>query len=554
MNVADIFLTLGIKGDTKSLEDAIKKVEELRKKTEALNKELKNSEKIKKESASTGKTRASKDPELAELKRATQFKIQEHKQARETLKTEKEAVKLKAESAKTEKQNTKLKAEFSKKEILENKEKDRQFDRATRIKEKEQKKEKKLITDGLKAEEKEKTKLEKEQKKREKDREKATKAFFNQIENGFSFIAKAFTGALVGGGIGGYVTSQASKQVSLAASLRQYNISPEQSQRYANVFREASYGQIGTKETDAFIANLAERIGRSKYNPAELLPFNMIGADPSKITDFDSAIKEIRSYAKNPNYKSENITALLGELGLPREFTPAFTKEFSDEQFNNAYTSAKILSNAEVGAAAKLNLEFAKLGNSFDVLQGKMLKEFAPALERVIKYIDNKLTPENAEKIADAATGIGAGYAITKAVKTAVKYGKGGVARLGVAAAGGYGLYQGLSYLADKNEKNFFPQKYKKRKEAEKKGTNYEADFGNFEVNDRLKMNPNYKYSQEDIAATMGQSVAPNVTTTVNINAGSVDKDTAPFIADEINRNVNRSLYDSKYPTLITPK
>jgi hypothetical protein len=105
-------------------------------------------------------------------------------------------------------------------------------------------------------------------------------------------------------------------------------------------------------------------------------------------------------------YKSENITALLGELGLPREFTPAFTKEFSDEQFKNAYDSAKILSDAEVNAAAQLNLEFAKLGNSFDVLQGKLLNEFAPAIDGIIKYIEGKLNFESAEK---ATKYIGAG-------------------------------------------------------------------------------------------------------------------------------------------------
>jgi hypothetical protein len=500
MNVGSLFLSLGIKGDTKSLEDAIRKVEELKKQTQELNKALKeaktNSNIGVSTSAATAKIKAPKESQV-----------------------------LREEAAVSS-----AKLRIAKNEL-----------------------------GFLDLKEKKETKEEREQKKREKSREKATKDFFNQVEGGFSFIAKAFTGGLLAGGVAGYVTSQASKQVSLAASLQQYGIDPEKSQRYANVFRRASGGQVGDAETNSFIANLSEQIGQGfTTNPAALAGFGILGIDPSQIKDFESLLKSIREVSKNPNYKESNLTSLLGQLGVPKEFAPAFGKNFSDEQFNDAYNNAKISTNEQVEAAKKLNVQFAELGKAFDVLQGALLEKFAPALIGIANKIEEKLTPENIETATDVAKGIGAGYIATKAAKTAMKYGKAGLGRLGAVGAGGLGLYQGLSYLAERNEELYFPQKNKKRKENQKKEKEeYVADFGNFEVSDRLKVDSNRVYSQDEIAAAIKQTqINPsnNVSITVNINAGSVDKNTAPFIANEINSNVNKSLYNSKYPTLSVPK
>lgn len=507
MNVGSLFLSLGIKGDTKSLEDAIKKVEELKKQTQELNKALKETKANSKLNVSTTgavstNTKAPKESQI--------------------LREEAAVSSAKLRIAKTE-------------------------------------------LGFLDLKEKKESKEEREQKKREKNREKATKDFFSQVESGFSFIAKAFTGGLLAGGIGGYVASQAASKVALSASLQQYGIDPEKSQRYANVFRTASNGQVGDLETNAFIANLADRISQGKHNPALLLPFNKIGVDPSRLKDFDSAIKEIRTYSKHPDYNPADITALLGELGLPREFAPAFGKGFSDEQFKNAYDSAKISTNAEVKSAAEVNLKISQFSKALDVLSGTILNRFQPDIEKFLDYIEAKLAPENVKEAAEIAKGIGAGYIATKAVETALKYGKAGLGRLGVVGAGGVALYEGLSYLSDENERLYFPEKYKKRmaaksrneKKEESKKSEYVADFGDFEVSDRLKTDPNRVYSQEDIAAVIERTrILPNnnVNTTVNINAGSVDKNTAPFIANEINSNINRSIYSSKYPTLTTPK
>lgn len=498
MNIGSLFLSLGIKGDTKSLEDAIKKVEELKKQTQELNKALKEAKTNSNIGVSTSSTRT---------------------------KTPKESQLLREEAA-----IGAAKLKIAKNEL-----------------------------GFLELKEKKETKEEREQKKREKSREKATKDFFNQVEGGFSFIAKAFTGGLLAGGIGGYVTSQASKQVSLAASLQQYGIDPEKSQRYANVFRKASGGQVGDVETNSFIANLSEQIAQGlTTNPEILSKFALLGIDPRSVKDFDSALKEIRDYSKSPNYNPSNLTSLLGQLGVPKEFAPAFGKNFSDEEFNDAYNNAKISTNEQVEAAKKLNIQFAELGKAFDVLQGALLEKFAPALIGIANKIEEKLTPENIETATDVVKGIGAGYIATKAAKTALKYGKAGLGRLGIVGAGGVGLYEGLSYLAERNEELYFPQRNKKKKENQKKEKEeYVADFGDFEVNDRLKVDPNRVYSQKEIdAAIKSTQIAPsnNVNTTVNINAGSIDKNTAPFIANEINSNVNKSLYNSKYPTLSVPK
>jgi len=494
MNIGSLLLSLGIKADTKSLDDAIAKVEELKKQTQELNKALKETKVNSKLNVSNSSTQST---------------------STKTPKTPKESQVLREEAAVSAAKLRIAKTELGFLDLKEKKE----------------------------------SKEEREQKKREKAREKATKDFFNQVESGFSFIAKAFTGGLLAGGVAGYITSQASKQVSLSASLQQYGIDPEKSQRYANVFRRASGGQVGVEETNAFIANLSDQIAKGLFtNPEILSKFALLGIDPRNVKDFDSALKEIRGASKNPNYDPAILTSLLGQLEVPKEFAPAFGKNFSDEEFRDSYDNAKILTNAQVEAAKELNIKFAELGNSFDVLQGVLLEKFAPAIIGIANKIEENLTPENIEEAAEVAKGIGAGYLVTKAAETALKYGKKGLGRLGVAGAGGYALYEGLSYLAEKNEKLLYPNKNKKEEE-------YVADFGNFEVNDRLKMNPEHQYSQEEIAAAIRQTtINPTVTTNVTINAGSVDKNTAPFIANEINSNVNRSIYNSKYPTLTSPR
>lgn len=509
MNIGSLFLSLGIKGDTKSLDDAIKKVETLKKQTQELNKALKETKANSKLDASSGAK----------------------------IKTPKESVVLREEAAVAKQKLSLAKTELG----------------------------------FVNLKEKAETKQDKEQKKREKDREKSTRDFFNQVDKGFSFIAKAFTGGLLAGGIGGYITSQAANKVSLSASLKQYGIDPEASQRYANVFRTASGGQVGDAETNNFIANLSEQIAQGlTTNPEILSKFALLGIDPRKVTNFDSALKEIREYSKSPNYNQANLTSLLGRLGVPKEFAPAFGKGFSDNEFNNAFNNANISTNAEVKAATDLNIKFSQLGKDLDVLSGKLLKEFAPAIDSIITTIQGKLTPENIEKAGDIATGLGAGYLATKAAKTAFKYGKAGLGRLGVVGAGGYGLYEGLSYLADENERLYFPAKYKarmKKEEADKvkdkKGL--VADFRDQPMADRFRGDSNYNYPQEDIDATLGinsgvKAADVNVNTTVNINAGSVDSNTAPYIARQINDGLNNTFnkvngfINSKYPTLSTPK
>lgn len=488
MNIGKLFLSLGIKSDTKSLDEAIRKVEQLKKQTQELNKALKETKANSKIGITSTSSGAAKSPKESQA-----------------LREEAAIGAAKLRIAKTELGFANLEEQTKKKQ-------------------------------------------DKEQKKREKDREKATKDFFNQVENGFSFIAKAFTGGLLAGGLGGYIVSQTSQQAALSASLRQYGIDPETSQRYANVFRRSSGGQLGVKETNAFIANIERSIGNAEFfDPGYFEKFQAAGVDPTKIKDFDSFIKEVRQASKDPRYQERNLTALLDKLGVPGEFAPAFGKNFSDQEFSDAYNNARILTNEQVNSAREVNLALADLANNLNVLSGTLIDKFAPAIVGIASKINENLTPENAETAADVAKGLGAGYLFTKGAKTIAKYGRAGLGRLGVVGAGGAALYKGLSYLADRNEELLYGNRNKKDEE-------YVADFGG-EPADRLKMNPNMVYSQQEIAeAIRATSVAPNVTTNVNINAGSVDKDTAPFIANEINANVNRSLYNSRYSTISVPK
>jgi len=518
MNIGSLFLSLGIKSDTKSLEDAIKKVEELKKQTQELNKALKETKANSKLNVSTGSAGSS------------------------NVKTLKESQILREEAAVGAAKLRIAKTELGFLDLKEKKE----------------------------------SKEEREQKKREKSREKATKDFFNQVESGFSFVAKAFTGGLLAGGIGGYITAQASKQVSLAASLQQYGIDPEKSQRYANVFRRASGGQVGVEETNAFIANLSEQIAQGlTTNPEILSKFAILGIDPSQIKDFDSALKEIREYSKSPNYNPANLTSLLGQLGVPKEFAPAFGKNFSDKEFNDAYQNAKILSNEQVEIAKKLNIQLSELGAAFDRLKGIMLEKFAPSISAIVSKIENNLTSENAEKAAKY-TGVAVGGLVATKVAKFAKNNPYFTAGLGAYAATEYltngrttegveefasnplsSLKEGFKILSGKKEFGGLGKSNRRKSSDFMYPDNATRDLftrldqGSVDLSKERDLT-----FEEEARARAATALNPttNVNTTVNINAGSVDKNTAPYIANEINGNVNKSLYNSKYPTLSVPK
>lgn len=549
MNIGSLFLSLGIKGDTKSLDDAIKKVEELKKQTQELNKALKETKSNTKLNVSTGGASSGKNLKESQI-----------------LREEAAVGAAKLRIAKTE-------------------------------------------LGFVNLEEQAKKKQEKEQKKREKDREKATKDFFNQIENGFSFVAKAFTGGLVAGGIGGYITAQASKQAALSASLREYGIDPEKSQRYANVFRVASGGQVGVQETNAMIKRIEDMISNSEmFNPEIGNAFVAAGIDATEVKDFDSFIKLARNSLKDPRYSERNLTTLLGKIGVPDVFSPAFGKNFSDKEFEDAYKNAKINTNQQVEDAKKINLAFAQLENSFDVFKGDLLSRFAKSIEKWINFVNKLLTPENLEKLTEktgdlkeVGEGLLAGYLGKKGLEALFKAGGGkagkvglrqglkavgfGATRLAGVAGLGYSAYEAYKYFDQKNqelyERSFGKPRYGKKKPENNDGSSspennnkssfkYHKKSSDFIYSDKstkdllsfMDRGSIYLPSEKELSAEQRRkmlsdtAVNPinNINTNVTINADSVDKTTAPYIADQINSNVNKTIYNSKYPTLTVPK
>lgn len=512
MNIGSLFLSLGIKSDTKSLEEAIKKVEELKKQTQELNKALK------------------------EAKSNTKLDVQT---STSKIKTPKESALLREQAASSAARLRIAKTELG----------------------------------FINLEEQAKNKQEREQKKREKAREKATKDFFNQVENGFSFLTKLFVGGAVAGGIGGYITAQSSKQASLSASLAQYGIDPEKSQRYANVFRRASGGLVGVPETNNFIANFADTIARGLRDKPELLQrFSFLGIDPSSITDFESAFKAIREYGKNPNYDQGTLTTLLSDLGVSKEFAPAFGKGFSDKEFEDAYNNAKILTNEQNESLKKLNVRISELTNAFDILKGTLLDKFAPTITKIIDNIEGKLTPEGIGKAADYAVLAGGGLLASKAIKFATK---------NPVFATTAATYAATEYLTEGRSGEGFKELVYNPLASFKEG--FKVLSGKKKLGDISKGNPYKSYEdykdqmykdygtplksgeelitrdqalRELTEAITSTSISPtnNININTNINADSVDKTTAPFIANEINGNVNKALYNSKYPTLSVPK
>ena len=137
---------------------------------------------------------------------------------------------------------------------------------------------------------------------------------------------------------------------------------------------------------------------------------------------------------------------------------------------------------------------------------------------------------------------------------------------MGVAGAGGLALYEGLSYLAEKNEQLLNGGKKSKKSFVNEEDKEYVIpSLGTQTASGFVDRDPNGRLSEDDLKSaalviegekqSIARNSANNITTNVIINADSVDTNTAPFIADKINGNLDKTiLLNSKYPTMSVPK
>ena len=489
MNIAELFISLGVKGDTKALDATIEKLKEAKKQATGLVTELKNLDKA------GGSTAVGS------------FAVG------------------KVSSARTNRNSTRAEWE-------------RDIKREESVNKKRIQLEEKREKDKIK-EEKEQ---EKEQKKREKDRERATKKFFGQIESGFSTVAKTFLGGLAGTALGGYITAQASKSVGAANLSAQYGIDPETANRYANAFKVGSGGAISKQGGISLIGNLAQNLANNALTN-ELLPqFTALGLSPDAVRDPVSLFKALRQTSLDNPYKEKYFTALTGGLGIPPEVAQVLnSKQTSEKEFNRLYNLPN-LSNEEIQAGRRISSKTAELETAIDKLAGTLLEKFEPAINKIIDFIQQKLTPENVSSAVKVA-GVGAAaYIATKAVKFA-KFNP-----VAAVATAGYGYYQFLSHLAEKNEKIL----YGKRKN---KGE-YIADFG---ANNYSPTDYNRSYSPAEIeAAKQFTSISPqsNITNniTTNIKTDSIDQNSIPALSDSITGKIKELQFNSDFLRRTIPK
>lgn len=528
MNIGKLFLTLGVESNVKALDDTIKKVSSLKKESLELNKTLKETKKSFSFSVSSSKSPSGVPSES------------------KILQEEAKVLKAKLQIAKTE-------ADFIK------------------LKEKEQKRAKKEEVDKLKTEfQIAKTEAdflnlkEKKQKRREKDRERATKNFFKQIDNGFSFVAKSFLGALAGAGVAGYITREASKSVSAYNLLQQYGIDPETSQRLGNVFRRGSGGIVGNEDTMKFLGELAQKITNKELmqDAGMISALTAAGISPESIRTPLDLIKSIRAVSKDTRYDPKVFTNLVSALGVPPVFSQALNAtQFTDDQFDQAY-NLNILGESAIKAGTDISVATSDLIRSYDILKGELLEKFAPEILGIISSVGELLKGEGkiAETGKDVAIGLGGAYAVSKVLGTAAKVGGGmalgglaqGLLKGGVAGTYLYGAYKGLSYLADKNEEILFPEKYKrktekKRQEISKNNGEYYPDFGSGDAS--IDFNQRLMTKEQAMRMT---TINNNNNINVEVKADSVDKNSVPALAEGIGSNINGAV-DSRYRTITPP-
>ena len=487
MDIGKLFLSLGIKADTKGLEGTINKIEELKKQSKELNKALKET-KTNIGGIKSGSS-VSSNPQVASAQIETKL-------AQERLKM------------------AKVQAGFEK--IEEKKEKDKRRD-----------------------EEKEAKKKEKEQKQREKDREKATKNFFKQIDNGFGFIAKAFTGSIIGSGIAGIITNQASKSVSLNNIFQQYGLDQEQGQRYSNVFRRGN-PQLDKETILQMITGVAETLAsrETKNNPVILQGLGALGLDPS-ITDPFTLFEAIR---RNPNKLDRKyLSSLATDLGI----SPAFSQSLNPETeagklFEESY-NRPIMSKNQIRAGTNVATKFSDLGDTFDRTKAKILEQNEGKIVEILQRIEKALTPENFEKIGEyVAIGL-TGYLVRKNPIVAGVFGlKYGYDKLKT-PEGRENIMDSIEDLLIKTTDRGFTHRINGKEVSTEEFREYKDGDDDFR-----------KEYQRYINDTTNNSIGPtsyNINT--NINASSIDNTTLPVIADTIVSKVEG--LNSKYTNFSLP-
>jgi hypothetical protein len=521
MKLDDLFISLGIKADTKSIDAVIKKID-------TLNTKIKNLDSINVKGP-TGNKEHDFFASLTKSKNAARSEWIKDIKREESINKKREKFAIAAE-------------------------KEEERDR--------KKKEKAALV------------AKKEEEKRDKEKEKAAQKFFKTIDNGFANVAKGFLGLLTGAGVLGYVAKASAQSISAANLSKIFNVDPQVAQKLGNVFSLTSHGAVSKEDVNSLAGNIAlayQNALTGLDQGALATALGATGLTLNAFKDFETAITSLRGVAQK--YPTAQLASLFQLAGVGPTFIPGITA--SEEEYQKAYNQP-VLTNKQIGAASDVTDQYLILKNNLTNLEGLLIETFGPNLtkflEQTNKVLENirkedlqNLSQNSIDKIGASSDFLLESIGIKKKrefynVKedySHYNYNK---------EDPEYLRYTGKLNNIDDVIKVRIPEAIDDYIKDIPSNPTPRAD-GTFGYVGRIAANPNDISSSLEnnryrniISDSFGQT-PPVVNNTVNTNiyADKLDQGSIPFIADKINGSVTESLsandfLRSRYTTANTPR
>lgn len=503
MDIGQMFISLGIKGDTKGIDNVIKRIDVLNQKVKTLDKSFKELDQSIKIKGSLG----------ANIGRVSAGTNTARSYATLQSKTE---------------------------------------DKAAKDQEKRMTSYQKFQEKSIKIEEREKKKEEKEQEKRRKAEDKAAKNFFKTIDNGFSNAGKTFLGFLAATGAAGFIANTASKAVTLSNLTKQFGIGPEKSQRFANVFQGAN-SNLNKEDVYGFLGNITQLISSGEIKGGELAgKLASVNLSPANIHSAEDLILGLRKVSSGTPFQRNIFTSLISDLGIPPDFANALNSEtFSDESFDKAYNQP-ILKGSQIQAGEDIKVKMNELLSNLGVLQGRLNELFGPKLIGMIDKVIKKLNGLDDEDLKKGASTLE--YGALGAIIGSF-FGKKKMGAL-VGGAIGYGIESfNTNDTADEFGPSWFRIKRNGRQTKSKTSDSYIVPSFDKNQNDFMNsVDPNFygrtspltereKFGLESQTSLKSSPVINNNITTT-INAASIDQNSIPALTNAFTQ-AGQSLLDN---------
>lgn len=396
MKLDDLFLALGIKVDSKGLDDAQTKLDKFSETAEKLDATLKS---LSKNKVNLGSTPNSTGSARAFTSTGKGTGAISSRQAEKS-----EAAELK--SRQTEYYRG-LKKEASQK-------KQDERDRANFLKD-----DRKIEQAALKERTKERKKEDGENKK-----------FFRTVQDGYKGVRDVVLGIFSATGITkayNSVMGVVDNAKGVQALNTQYDLDVIDTQRWSNIFQQASKGQLEKPEILGNIQAITARLKAAQTNPDSELRglLAQAGADPSVTNPFKlfEQLRESGAVFNDPSV----FTSLVNALGMNPSMAAALNPAKTPDAEFKKYAQMPVASKDIIDSLAYLSQKKAEVSNAVDVF----FKQIISVLADLTKDIEKKLeTPEGKKELKEKGVFYGAAAAaalpfvkpVLKTVLRAVPY------------------------------------------------------------------------------------------------------------------------------------